>query len=590
MPKPSPSHTFKKNGIYYLRLAIPLDLRPLVGKCELRYSLKTGYRSEAAARAGYVTNHIRSLLSLLRGIHLPKLTNSLIRTLVEEYVRARLDEFSHANEARMNNEILKAMGIERQGPIDRSFEKMLRELRKIHDEREKFENISLIARSKEFLEQKGFKDFLDSPAFSAFCVGTSTAEKKFFLYFLAILNEERNPEDRLNELLDVDSYHPRLPGSLQRPVHLPPQLASKQDHNLVSIPLSQLIEKYTIERKQTWKDSTAQEYPGILSEFLEITGDIDSAALTKAHLVHYKDTLLKLPAGRGRKAQFKGKSIKEILEMGYANTVTAQTANKHLLVIAGLLNWATGSGYCASNFAKGLQIRLPKGNPRDARSIWTKEDLKILFAEDTYPLSGQAHMFWLPILGLLTGARIDELSQLSPDDIRITDGIWCLHIDDTNGKRIKTPFSKRVVPLHPFLVDTLYLHEYARKIKDTGESRIFPELFQYRSDCRKIASKNFSKFIRRKLKITDTRLSFHSFRHTVKQYLVNAGVEKMMRNDLMGWQNDNVSDGVYGVQTPPRILYEQAVKKIPLEHDYSFLAKAPWVIPSKPKGKKSPPA
>lgn len=573
MPKPSPSHTFKKNGIYYLRIAIPLDLRPLVGKCELRYSLKTGYRSEAAARAGYATNHIRSLLSLLRGIHLPKLTNALIRTLVEEYVRARLDEFSHANEVRMNNEILKTMGIKRQGPIDRSFEKMLKELRKIHDEREKFENISLIARSKEFLEQKGFKDFLDSPAFSAFCVGTSTAEKKFFLYFLAILHEERNPEDRLNELLDVDSYHPRLPGALQRPAHLPPQLASKPDHNLISIPLSQLIEKYTIERRQTWKDSTAQEYPGILSEFLEITGDIDSAALTKTHLVHYKDTLLKLPAGRGRKAQFKGKSINEILEMEYTTTVTAQTANKHLLVIAGLLNWATGSGYCASNFAKGLQIRLPKGNPRDARSIWTKEDLKILFAENTYPLTGPAHMFWLPILGLLTGARIDELSQLFIEDIRTTNGVWCLHIDDTNDKRLKTSFSRRVVPLHPFLVETLSLPEYASDLKAAGGTRLFPELFLSLSECRKIASNNFSKFIRRKLKISNTKLSFHSFRHTVKQYMLNAGVEKAIRNDLLGWQNTDISDGVYGIQTPPSILLEKAVKLIPLEVDCSFMTK-----------------
>jgi len=64
-------------------------------------------------------------------------------------------------------------------------------------------------------------------------------------------------------------------------------------------------------------------------------------------------------------------------------------------------------------------------------------------------------MFWLPVLGLFTGCRIEELCQLHCSDVIQYDGIWCLDINDEGEKRLKNKSSKRVVPLHQILVDDL---------------------------------------------------------------------------------------------------------------------------------------
>lgn len=579
MPRPNPPHVFRKNGLYYLRVVIPADLRPLVGKGELRYSLKTGYRSEASHRAGHVAARLKALLNDLRGLSMSKFTKDQVRPLVEQYVHARLEDFTTANAFRMQDEIRATKGEEL--PIDKAkhpFWSMLKELRVINEERKKDRNGAIIARGEAFLGNEGFTEFLESPEFSHFCVGISTAEKKFLNYFLAILNEKRNPEQRLQELLDTENYHPRLPGSSHRKqateAHQPAVPTSK---DLISLSLLQMVQKYIEERREYWKLSTAEEYPHILSEFVEIVGDVEAEKLNKSVLRYYRETLQKLPRARGRKSQYRGKSVSDVLKMDYTDKVTSKTVNKHLLVVSGMLKWAVGSGYCAENYATGLQIKLQKSNPKDARSIWSKDELSILFSKENYPLNDKAHMFWLPIMGLLTGARIDELSQLRPCDIKIIDGIYVFDINDENGKRLKTSFSKRIVPIHPFLKDTLHLHNYAKRREEAGDKQLFPELFNYKSDCRKIASNHFSKYIRCHLKLENLKVSFHSFRHTVKQYLQNAVVEKSIRNELMGWQSKDVSDGVYGGQLKPRILLEQAVVKIPLEVDCSFLATSLWV-------------
>jgi hypothetical protein len=51
-------------------------------------------------------------------------------------------------------------------------------------------------------------------------------------------------------------------------------------------------------------------------------------------------------------------------------------------------------------------------------------DLKTMFSSPDYTADTQAepHRFWLPVLGLLTGCRLEELCQLYLDDIRQIEG------------------------------------------------------------------------------------------------------------------------------------------------------------------------
>jgi hypothetical protein len=62
----SPSYLVRTPYSYCFRMKVPLDLRDLVGKKELRYSLKTGSLSDAKSKARLVAGQIQWLFKKLK--------------------------------------------------------------------------------------------------------------------------------------------------------------------------------------------------------------------------------------------------------------------------------------------------------------------------------------------------------------------------------------------------------------------------------------------------------------------------------------------------------------------------------------------
>jgi integrase len=89
----------------------------------------------------------------------------------------------------------------------------------------------------------------------------------------------------------------------------------------------------------------------------------------------------------------------------------------------------------------------------DQRDAFTPEELKTLL---NARLPG--HLFWLTWLGLCTGARLNELCQLTSDHVRAKDP---MHIYFGPDLRLKTErrsgSSIRSVPLHMKLVSLGFL-------------------------------------------------------------------------------------------------------------------------------------
>src|SRR5690606_7003432 len=96
------------------------------------------------------------------------------------------------------------------------------------------------------------------------------------------------------------------------------------------------------------------------------------------------------------------------------------------------------------------------------RAFRTEELQRLFLGEEIQSFAtdpDQAERYWLPLLGLHTGARINELCQINPAEDWITpDGIHCLHItteteageDVTKSINTGTP---RIVPIHPKLIE-----------------------------------------------------------------------------------------------------------------------------------------
>ena len=91
----SPSYLIRNPHSYCFRMVVPKDLRKLVGKTELRYSLKTGYVSVARHKVGLIAGQVQTVFKILRkgDFLLSKLSDDLIKQLVHRYIKSSIERW-----------------------------------------------------------------------------------------------------------------------------------------------------------------------------------------------------------------------------------------------------------------------------------------------------------------------------------------------------------------------------------------------------------------------------------------------------------------------------------------------------------------
>ncbi|MVZ97888.1 hypothetical protein EUU23_09220 [Sphingorhabdus sp. IMCC26285] len=223
-----------------------------------------------------------------------------------------------------------------------------------------------------------------------------------------------------------------------------------------------------------------------------------------------------------------------------------------------LLQWAADNDYAATNAAAGIKV-IDRNAAKNKRTEFSLEALKAIFESPVYatgsrPTQGRGEAaYWLPLLALFTGARLEELGQLHLTDImaltysdldgedRTADFI-SIKEDDETGQSVKNEHSIRKVPVHPELKRLGFL-AYCDEMRRQGHLRLFPELKPNKFGT--LTSKWgewFGKYKREICGVTDSRMTFHSFRHTFKQYARQVGVVEGIQTQIMGHSGDSVAD------------------------------------------------
>jgi integrase len=194
------------------------------------------------------------------------------------------------------------------------------------------------------------------------------------------------------------------------------------------------------------------------------------------------------------------------------------------------------------------------------RDVFDAEDLRKLFQsreylEDTH---GMPYRFWMPVLGLFTGCRLEELAQLHLADLREEDGVLVIDINNEGEKSVKTKAALRKVLIHPFLLEDLPFVAYVDDLKKKGETRLFPELKKRRDGYGQTVSKWFARYKQRCGIVEDgKKKDFHSFRHTfVNALKQNREVEPVMISELVGHLVDSMTMGRYGKRYNLKALLE----------------------------------
>jgi integrase len=339
-----------------------------------------------------------------------------------------------------------------------------------------------------------------------------------------------------------------------------------------------LVERY-VKENQTWRRKTKHENEAIYDMFIRVVEDQPLTNITRMMVSEYKRILLKLPPCLNLHKRYSDMPVSKILKDHHTRTVSPTTVNKHLVRLSTIFKYAVHNGLMENNPATEMQIKTRKRDD-ELRAAYTKDDLDKLFKSDAYQNDTHRHsyQFWIPILGLYTGARLEELCQLHLEDIRQEEGVWVIDINDNEEKRIKTKSSKRLIPLHPFLVEDLGLVRHAQELRKQGRKRLFPELTRRRDGYGQTVSKWFNERYKVKCGITPppngAKLDFHSFRHTFVNELKQQQVNPDLIRELDGHKKGDMTMDRYGKAFGPRLLLDAVLL---LSYGYPHLSGSRWV-------------
>ena len=361
-------------------------------------------------------------------------------------------------------------------------------------------------------------------------------------------------------------------------------------------------------REGNWDARTQAKEPSKFILFRDIVdpdGSLLVSDIDPDTMREYKTVMLGL-CKRRNQPPYNAMSPKELFqkaingEIPTGDRMSARTIDNYFTQIASFINWLGRNGYHTNTAITGLlRIKLTK-QAHENRDPYTKADVTKIFEPEIFLKEGlqrrpnrpHPSRFWIPLLGLFTGARIEELAQLDLEDIVAVEqeeGIarpvfhlgkqepvevrqgetLCIAIREGDGQSLKNKSSRRYVPLSSILVEDLnflngYLATvYANHHINKRNTRIFPELIKAsaKDSYSNAVGKWFQRY-RKGICITKGReggkKDFHSFRHTVSFWCDQIGRVslKPYKRYLGHSLEDDVTLGTYSRDTAPHILYE----------------------------------
>lgn len=273
-------------------------------------------------------------------------------------------------------------------------------------------------------------------------------------------------------------------------------------------------------------------------------------SITSDLLMDYRDEAKRLPASMPR--EDRALPFRERLARHAASgtpRVSPTTLKKRIGSIQALLSFAHQERWIEQNVGTGIRITGFTRAARGRRSFLPGE-LGQLFASDLFlrpdllltrrTIVGDVTLYWLFLLGLTSGARLEEVGQARVVDVRTDDGI--LYIDDVADERgdaslpdksVKTHGSRRIIPIHDHVL-ALGFGRYVDALRVAGSELLFPDLRPNAfGKLTKEASRRLNRYINAVVS-ADERLVFHSLRHRFKDEGRAAEVQERILDQLCG--------------------------------------------------------
>ncbi|WP_374483436.1 DUF6538 domain-containing protein [Zoogloea sp.] len=277
----------------------------------------------------------------------------------------------------------------------------------------------------------------------------------------------------------------------------------------------------------------------VLKLFLTVVGDKPITQLRQLDIKRFFNLVNNLPPRWSDECRKLNVGVVELAEMEHPAQLSSKTfddtyvAAFRLFLDEATLTWQD-EGFPATLTTRGIRYTGKVKAGQNKQRAFTRNELKTVFEGKSLLESSQKmdelHKFWLPVVCLYTGARINEICQLNPQcDIRRVSDILILHITEESEsapgiiKTVKNDSSRRLIPVHEKLIE-LGFDQYVAALQAAGAQQLFPAWRPYNGNAGANAGKWHTRWLKRHDVNVESRddgrkvRGAHAYRHTLLTY------------------------------------------------------------------------
>jgi len=225
----------------------------------------------------------------------------------------------------------------------------------------------------------------------------------------------------------------------------------------------EFLENMKINKRRTGTIGASKD---AFNQLIEIIGDKPIGDYNNVDGREYRNALSKLPSNRTKNPKYRDKTLKEILskDIPIKDRISQTTQKLINSKISGFFNYCLDEypDYVGSNVFRKKYQQVSSVKLKDKKEYFTDEDLHLIFNPKTflpYIFENQFSKiqypyYWVVILGVFTGCRIEEICMMRVKDVIKENGVWVYKIREEGEygeeeTQVKNSYSERTLPLHP---------------------------------------------------------------------------------------------------------------------------------------------
>lgn len=584
-------YLYLRGRSFYVRRRVPIELREAIGKEFLITSLKTSDFKEASRLAAFINaDHQRQLDEASGRVYPPESRRKLDDLSADEIEGIVTNWFSNSYVAQANHFAGGDLyepdpdGIEDEEDLHYLRSRRVKELQLLtlpshpmHDALLR-KTIEAIAQRNGLATRSVKKDVLNYRTELVANIGGWKFKFFFDLVRRATVELMRQEVEQIaavpTHIRDAD---------LQEAIQSPRRRGKR------TVTLAELIEEFKGDpNRNGMRKKVELDYALLFRVMDEVIGyDRRLRSIERDDCKAVRDLLMRLPSNSTK--LYRGVTFAQAAEQGEKDgrsTLSPTTVNSYVHKMSALFNYGVVEERIDKNPARKLGLEGNEHSDED-RYPFSPAQLERIFSAPIYTgcqddarnwakageRKPKGTKFWVPLIGLYQGMRLNEICQLRLEDIRRESDIAFIDIrpdivrekskkqtqkEDEGDRRIKTASSRRRVPVHPRLEELGFL-DFVKAQLEGGEQRLFPDL---KKDGRGYYSDGFQKWFARLLErqgAKEKKTSFHSFRHNWADEMRLMGVPQERRRLIGGWRR-TATDEKYGSDLPLSEIFSELSK------------------------------